>query len=71
MTGEVAEVADVIANMQVPLHIGRPHSLKFSELATPEKRSNSASNRLELFAKRRLYVLTIGTRRSPATRRMR
>lgn len=33
--------------------------------------SNSASNRLELFAKRRLYVLTIGTRRSPATRRTR
>jgi len=27
---EVADVADVIANMQVPLHIWRPHSPEFS-----------------------------------------
>ena len=29
MTGELADVADVIANMQVPLHIWRPHSPEF------------------------------------------
>src|SRR5690606_27099311 len=39
------------------------------ELSTPEKTSNSASNRLELFAKQRLYVLAIG--RPPPTRRRR
>ena len=30
MIGQVANVADVIANMQVPLHIWRPHSPEFS-----------------------------------------
>ena len=30
MTGEVADVAEVIANMQVPLHLCRPHSPEFS-----------------------------------------
>ena len=30
MTGELANVADVIANMQVPLHICQSHSPEFS-----------------------------------------
>jgi len=37
MTGEVADVADVIANMQVPLHIWRPHSPKFSRASNARK----------------------------------
>ena len=37
MTGEAADVADVVANMQVPLHIGRPHSPEFSRVSDAKK----------------------------------
>lgn len=37
MIGEVANVADVIANMQVPLHICRPHSPEFSGASGAQK----------------------------------
>jgi len=37
VTGEVADVADVTANMQVPLHIGRPHSPEFSRASDARK----------------------------------
>ena len=37
MIGQVANVADVIANMQVPLHICQPHSPEFSEASDAEK----------------------------------
>lgn len=37
MTGEVADVADAIANMQVPLHIWRPHLPEFSGASDAQK----------------------------------
>ena len=37
MTGELVDVADVIANMQVPLHIFRPHSPEFSRASDARK----------------------------------
>ena len=37
MIGDVADVADVIANMQVPLHIWRPHSTEFSRASDAQK----------------------------------
>ena len=37
MTGELADVADVIANMQVPLHICRPHSPEFTRASDGRK----------------------------------
>ena len=37
MTGELAKVADVIANMQVPLHIWQPHSPEFSRTSGAPK----------------------------------
>lgn len=37
MIGEVADVADVVANMQVPLHISRPHSPEFSGASGAQK----------------------------------
>ena len=37
MTGELADVADVIANMQVPLHIWWPHSPEFSGVFDAQK----------------------------------
>lgn len=37
MIGEVADVAEVIANMQVPLHIWLPHSPEFSRASDAQK----------------------------------
>lgn len=37
MIGEVADVAEIIANMQVPLQICRPHSPEFSGASDAEK----------------------------------
>ena len=37
MIGEVADVAEVIANMQVPLHIWQPHSPEFSRASGARK----------------------------------
>jgi len=35
--GEVADVADVIANMQVPLHLFQPNSAEFSRASDAKK----------------------------------
>jgi len=37
VTGEVVDVAEVIANMQVPLHIWRRHSPEFSRASDARK----------------------------------